>query len=167
MKNIAEYPFTAAQFTALSEEDRQTVLAVAEYLTGSNTEISDESLSEALNLMKATDGCVPQEEIDEDPVAPIRRKFAAVYQTAMELAEAELTQKGFKKREHFNFSLIIDASFEHATQLCIVDYDKPICYLHEWCKAWHFQFAMLADLAKEVLAAKTALVNRATEINKT
>ncbi len=50
-------------------------------------DISDEALSEALNLMKPTEGCVPLEEVDDDPVAPIRRKFAAVYQPAMELAE--------------------------------------------------------------------------------
>jgi hypothetical protein len=73
MKNIAECPFTAAQFTALTAVEREVILAVADYLTGSTIEITDEGLSEALNLMKETEGCVPQEEVDEDPVAPIRR----------------------------------------------------------------------------------------------
>src|SRR5260370_6703786 len=114
MKTDTEHPFTAVEFNGLSEEERQAVLAVAEYLTGSKVDISDEALSEALNLMEPTEGCVPQEEVDEDPVAPIRRKFAAVYQTAAELAESELKQKGFKKGEQFNFCLTIDASFEHA-----------------------------------------------------
>jgi hypothetical protein len=166
MKIDTEYPFTAVQFNSLSEEESKAILAVADYLNGSTIKISDEELSEALNLMKPTQGCVTQEEADEDSVSPIRRKFAAVYRTAIELAEAELTQKGFEKPEHFNFCLIIDASFEHATQLSIVDPEKPICYLYEWCKAWHFQFATLADLAKEVLSAKATLVARVMELNK-
>jgi len=87
MKIDTEHPFTVAQFNALNQEDRQAILAVVDYLTGSKVDISDEALSEALNLMKPTEGCVPLEEVDDDPVAPIRRKFAAVYQPAMELAE--------------------------------------------------------------------------------
>ena len=51
MKNETEYPFTAAQYNALGEAERQAVLAVAEYLTSSTTEITDEDLSMALNLM--------------------------------------------------------------------------------------------------------------------
>ena len=150
----------------MSQEERQTVLAVAEYLTGntgSSIEISDEELSSSLNLMKTTEGCIPQEEIDGDVVAPIRRKFAAVYGTAMELAEAELEKKGLKDRKDFNFCLVIEASYEDTTHVAVVDYDKPICYLHEWDKAWHFQFGNLADLARAVLAAKTALVNKVAE----
>jgi hypothetical protein len=165
MKNDPEHPFTAAQFNALNEEERQAVLAVAEYLTSSTAEITDDDLSSALNLMKETEGCVPREEIDNDLVAPIRRKFAAVYQTAMEMAEAELKKNGLKDRQHFNFCLIIEPDYEDTTHVAVVDYDKPICYLHEWSKARHFQFANLADLAKAVLAAKTAMVNKVTEFN--
>jgi hypothetical protein len=160
-----EYPFTAEQFNELNQEERQVILAVADYLTGTNLEITDQGLSEALNLMKPTEGSIPPDEADEDPVEPIRRKFAAVYRTAIELAEAELKQKGFTRPEQFNFCLVIDASFEHATQLTIVDGKKPICYLYEWRKAWHFQFADLAELAKAVLAAKATLVNRVVEFN--
>ncbi len=165
MKNDTEHPFTAAQFNALSEEERQAVLAVAEYLTSSTTEITDDDLSSALNLMRETEGCVPQEEIDNDSFTPIRRKFAAIYQTAMEMAEAELKKQGLKDRQHFNFCLVIEPSYEDTTHVAIVDYDKPICYLHEWSKAWHFQFADLAELAKAVLAAKIALANKVTELN--
>lgn len=165
MKNDTEHPFTAAQFNALSEEERQAVQAVAQYLTSSTTEITDEELSSALNLMRETEGCVPQEEIDNALFTPIRRKFAAVYQTAMEMAEAELKTKGLKDRQHFNFCLVIEPSCEDTTHVAVVDYDKPICYLHEWSKAWHFQFPNLADLAKAVIAAKAALVNKATEFN--
>jgi hypothetical protein len=165
MKNGAEFPFTAAQFNALTEEERLAVLAVAEYLTSSSTDITDEDLSSALNLIRETEGCVPQEEIDNDLFTPIRRKFSAVYQTAMEMAEAELKTKGLKDRQHFNFCLVIEPRCEDTTRVAVVDYDKPICYLQESSKAWHFQFANLADLAKAVLAAKTALVNKVTEFN--
>src|SRR5258708_7600365 len=165
IKADPEHPFTAAQFNALSEEERQAVLAVAEYLTSSTTPITDDDLSTALNLMRETEGCVPQEEIDENLLALIRRKFAAIYQTAMEMAEAELKTKGLKERQHFNFCLVIEPSCEDTTHVAVVDYDKPVCYLHEWSKAWHFQFAKLAELAKAVLTAKTALVNNAMELN--
>ena len=165
MTGDSNHPFTAEQFNALSQEERQTVLVVAEYLTGntgSSIEISDEELSSALNLMKTTEGCIPQE-IDGDVIAPIRRKCAAVYGTAMEMAEAELERKGLKDRKDFNFCLVIEASYEDTTHVGVVDYDKPICYLHEWNKAWHFQFGNLADLAGAVLAAKATLVNKVTE----
>src|SRR5882724_12563070 len=117
-----EHPFTAAQFHVLTEDERQAVFAVAEYLTTSMIDISDEQLSEALNLMKPCEGCVPSEEIDENLLNTVRRKFAAVYQTALELAEAELKQRGFESRKQFNFSLIIDPSYEHLTRIAIVDH---------------------------------------------
>jgi len=165
MKEKSEYPFTVEQFNKLTEEERGAVLAVAEYLIGSIIDVSDENLSAALNLMKESEGCVPQEEVDGDPLAPVRRKFAAVYQTAMEMAEAELQKRGLKDRQHFNFCLVIEPSYEDSTHVAVVDYDKPNCYLHEWSKAWHFQFANLAALAAAVLSAKTALVNKVTELN--
>ncbi len=164
MTETIEYTFTAAQFNALTEEERQAILAVAEYLTGSMSDISDEQLSEALNLMKPCEGCFPSQEVDENLLNTVRRKFAAVYQTALELAEAELKQRGFEPRKQFNFSLVIDSSYEHLTRIAIVDHDRPICYLHEWSKAWHFQFADLAQLARTVVSSKVALVNKVTEL---
>ena len=138
MRIDTEYLFTTVQFNTLSEEEHQAVLAVAEYLTSSTTEITYEDLSTALNLMRPSEGGVPFEEIDTDVLVAVRRKFAAVYQPAMELAEAELKQKGFKEREHFNFCLVIEPSHEDTTHVAMVDYDKPVCYLHEWSKPWHF-----------------------------
>jgi hypothetical protein len=88
---------------------------VAEYLTSTTTEITDEDLSTALNLMRPSEGGVPFEVIDTNVRVAVRRKFAAVYQTAMELAEAELKQKGFKERDHFNFCLVIEPSDEDTT----------------------------------------------------
>ncbi len=165
MKAKTVYPFTAAQFKALTEEERKAVLAVAEYLTSSTIDISDEQLSEALNLMKPAEGCVPSEEADGDLLNTVRRKFAAVYQTAMELAQAELKQRGFEPRKHFNFSPVIEPSYEDSTRVAIVDYDRPMCYLHEWSKAWHFKFANLAELAGAVLSTKVALVSKVIEFN--
>src|SRR6266436_8596320 len=160
MTETIEYPFTAAQFNALTEEERRAVLAVAEYLTGTMSDISDEQLSEALNLMKPCEGCVPSEEVDENLLNTVRRKFAAIYQTAIELAEAELKQQGFESRKHFNFALVIDPSYEHMTRITIVDHDRPICYLHEWIKPWHFKFANLTELAGAVLSVKVVLVRK-------
>lgn len=165
MTTDTEYAFTAEQFNSLTEEERQAVLAVAEYLTSSMIDISDEQLSEALNLMKPAEGCVPTEEADEELLHTVRRKFAAVYQTALDLAQVELKQHGFEPRKHFNFSLIIEPSYEGSTQVAIVDYDRPICYLYEWSKAWHYNFTNLAELAGAVLSAKVVLVRKVTEFN--
>src|SRR6266511_5764395 len=165
MKTELEYPFTEKQFNALAEEESQAVLAVAEYLTGSTIDVSDEGLSNALNLMKESEGCVPTEETADDLLSSVRRKFAAVYQVAMELAEADLKMRGFEACNHFNFCLVIDPSYEDATHVVLVDYDKPICYLHEWGKAWQVGFENLAELAGEVLSAKVALVNKVEEFN--
>lgn len=166
MKNDPEYPFTAAQFNALSEEECQAVLAVADYLTSTTTEITDEDLSMALNLMKPSKGGVPFEEIDTNVLLAVRRKFAAVYQPALDLAQAELKQRGFKEREHFNFCLVIEPSHEDMTYVAVVDYDKPVSYLHEWSKPWHFSFENLAQLAEAVLTAKANLVARVMELCK-
>jgi len=164
MKPQCEYPFTARQFEALAEEGRRAVQAVAQYLTGSAIERSDQALSDALNLMKPSEGCVPSEEVGDDLLTSVRRKFAAVYQAAIELAEAELRKRGLERRRHFNFCLVIEPSYEDATHVVIVDYDKPICYLHEWNKAWHVGFSSLAALAKAVLSAKTIVVRRVKDL---
>jgi hypothetical protein len=166
MKTESEYPFTAEQFRALTEEQCQAVLAVAEYLTSHTTEITDEDLSMALNIMRVGQGSVPDEEIDTDLLQAVRRKFAAVYQTAMELAEAQLKKQGLKDRQDFNFCLVIEPSYEDATHIAVVDYDRPTCYLLEWSKAWHFCFENLAELADAVLTAKAAMVGRVMELNK-
>ena len=165
-KTTTAYPFTAKQFNALNPEQRQAVLAVAEYLTSRTIDVSDKELSDALNLMKPAEGCVPFEEAGDDLLASIRRKFAAVYEVALELAEAELKQRGFESRQHFSFCLIIEPSWEDTTHVAIVDFARPICYLHEWSKAWHLGFASLSALAQAVLSAKATLVSKVEECNR-
>ncbi|MGH7972624.1 MAG: hypothetical protein ACREIC_28255 [Limisphaerales bacterium] len=160
METEDKSPFTAAQFHGLTREQQQAVMAVGEYLTSKQVEISDEGLGQSLNLLRPCPGCVPPEEADEDLRAAIRRKFGAIYGVAMEVAEAELRRKGFRDREAFSFCLVIEPSHEDATHVAVVDYNKPVCYLHEWSKAWHFGFATLAELAGAVLTAKAAIINR-------
>ena len=154
MKAKHQYPFTAEQFNSLPQEGRQAVLAVAEYLTSSSIEISDAGLSSALNLMKKSEGCVPREEIGDDILQTIRRKFCAVFEIAVELAEADLKKRGLEERREFNFCLVSDPSFDADTHVAVLDYDKPFCYLHEWCEARDFSFSDVSKLAKAVLTAK-------------
>lgn len=163
MKKNVPTSFTVKQFKALAEEQRRAILAVSEYLTSEIPEISDQGLSGSLNLLKPSKGRAARKEIGDDLPATIRRKFAAVYETALELAEAELKEQGFEDTKDFGFCLVIEPSCEDTTHVAIVDYRKPICYLHEWSKAWHFSFSNLAELAQAVLGAKSALVNKVLE----
>jgi hypothetical protein len=164
MKTNTEYTFTAEQYQALTPEQRGVIEAVAEYLSGSSmsagNNLTDEEITNTFNLLKPCAGCVPSEEASEDLLNTIRTKFGAVYEVAMELAEAEL--KG-KKITDFNFCRVTDPSYEDATHVAVLDYDKPICYLHEWTKAWHLGFATLAELAGTVLQVKKQLVEKVVE----
>src|SRR5205823_1597055 len=153
MKTKIETVFTRKQYDGLSEEQKQAIEAVAEYLTGESLAdgpaLASEEIAGTFNLLKASPGCVPPEEAGEELEQTIRRKFGAVFQVGMELAEAELTKAGKKERKDFNFCMVVDPSYEDTTHVAIVDYDKPICYLHEWSKAWHVGFSNLAELADE------------------
>jgi len=168
MKTETEYPFTVAQLEALSEEQLQAIEAVAEYLSaGSLTEeavLTDEGISSVFNLLKMSDGCVPSEEIDAHLLNTIRKKFCAVYEIGMELAEADLKTKGMTD---FSFCILVEPSYEDATHVAILDYNKPVCYLHEWTKAWHLGFPSLADLADAVLLVKRNVIEKVTAFSKT
>jgi hypothetical protein len=162
IESETEYPFTAEQLTALTKPQRQAIEAVAEYLTGNTLTANqtDEEISDTFNLLKPCKGCVPIEEVGEDLLTTIRQKFGAVYQVGMELAEGELKQRNFT---NFKFCLVVDPSYEDTTHVVILDYDKPICYLHEWTKAWHLSFRTLEDLANAVMAVKKSLVEKVTK----
>jgi hypothetical protein len=162
----SESSFTAEQFNALTPGQRQVIQAVAEYLTGNAmtaANVTDEDLSTTFNLLKSCDGCVPSEEAGEDLLNTIRKKFGAVYQVGTELAEAELKEK---KITDFNFCYVADPSYEDATHIAVLDYNKPICYLHEWSKAWHLGFETLRDLAGAVLVVKKNLVEKVAEFTR-
>jgi hypothetical protein len=159
IESETEYPFTAEQLKALTEPQRQAIEAVAEYLTGDTLTANqtDEEITGTFNLLKPCKGCVPSEEAGEDLLNTIRKKLGAVYQVGMELAEGELKQRNYT---HFKFCMVVDPSYEDTTHVVILDYDKPICYLHEWTKAWHLGFQTLGELADAVLVVKKNLVEK-------
>jgi hypothetical protein len=161
MKTATEYPFTVDQYKALTKEQQQALEAVAGYLCSlavpTGTDLTDAELTSIFNLMKPCEGCAPPEECDEDMLTVICKKFGAVYEVGLELAEAELKQKSFSD---FSFCMVVDPSFEDATHVAIVDYHKPICHLHEWIKPWNFTFSNLKDLADAVLSVRNRLVER-------
>ena len=97
IESETEYPFTADQLKALTKPQRQAIEAVAEYLTGNTLTANqtDEEISGTFNLLKPCKGCVPSEEAGEDLLNAIRKKFGAVYQVGMELAEGELKQRNY------------------------------------------------------------------------
>jgi hypothetical protein len=166
MKTENSYPFSLQKLNALTPEQRQAFEALAEYLTRNTTtaaNLTDEDLSGTFNLLKPCDGCVPSQEAGEDLLNTIRKKFGAVYQVGMELAEKTLKEK---KITDFNFCYVADPSYEDATHIAVVDYNKPICYLHEWTKAWHLGFETLRDLAGAVLVVKKNLVEKVVEFTK-
>ena len=159
IESETEYPFTAEQLKALTEPQRQAIEAVAEYLTGDTLTANqtDEEITGTFNLLKPCKGCVPSEEAGKDLLNTIRKKFGAVYQVGMELAEEELKERNFT---HFKFCLVTDPSYEDTTHIAIMDYEKSICYRHEWTKAWHLGFQTLGDLADAVLVVKKSLVEK-------
>lgn len=155
-------PFTRKQYDLLTEEQRTVLDPVAEYLKGETltrlVNPTDEELSEIFNLLKVSCGCVPEEEIGDQVSSAIRKKFSAVYQTALTLAEAELRERKLKPLKDYNFCLVVEP--EDVTHIVIIDSTRPLCYLHEERKAWHFHFETLSALAEEVLRVKKHLVEQ-------
>jgi hypothetical protein len=158
-----EYPFTADQYKTLVPEQRQAIEAVADYLTGSGVptgaNFTDEEITSTYNLLKPCEGCVPPEEVEGDLLTVIRKKFGAVYEVGLELAEAELKQQNITD---FSFCMVVDPSYEDATHVANVDYHKPICHLHEWIKPWNLSFDSVAKLADAILSVKDRLVKKIT-----
>lgn len=162
-----ETVYTLEQLQDLSQDQKTVLAAVAEYLT--STPLALESLNNALldeifNLFKPCRGCVPEDQVDEDLLNTIRLKFAAVYQVGVELAEAELKSRTPPAAGRFGFHAVIQPSYEDATQVVIVDYDRPVCYLRESAKAWQFHFATLAELADEVIRVRDHLVSQVQQL---
>ncbi|MCX6908355.1 MAG: hypothetical protein NTY01_09975 [Verrucomicrobia bacterium] len=154
------YPFTVGQLNALNREQREAVEAVVEYLSDFplSDDPTDEEISTSLNLLKTCESNIPPEEFDGDILETIRRKFSAVFCVGVELADQELTQRGFSQFGQFSFCPVIEPCFDDASHVVIVDYNLPVCYLHEWHKAWCFHFSNLEELAEAVLNVKNRLV---------
>lgn len=151
--------YTASQYRTLTTAEKAILVYVNDYLHGNKLEAqTDEEWTEAFNLMRPCSGCVPPEEIGDSVEKTIRNKFGAVYWTAAELAELELAKKDHKPRVDFSFCLVVDASFEDATHVAILDFKRPACYLHDWAKAWAFNFETLGDLVEAVITARNEIV---------
>ena len=169
MEKEPEYKFTAAQYAALSDEEKKAIHKVAEYLLDDELKVlDDETLSETFNILRPCGGCVPDEEIGEDLLSDIRRKFACVYSSALDLATQKLEQS-FWSRKDFSFELVIDPSWEDATTIAVTDYDndeRPFCYFEDSWKAWGFEFEGLKEIATEVLRARDEIVSRFVSLAK-
>ena len=155
MKPETECPYTTNQFNALSEEQREAVQSIAEYLNGDFlvAPVTDEEIGTTFNLFKPCDGAVPSEEIDGDIIRTIRRKFNAIFFVAAEWAERQIKEADRSNSRH-RFWTVVDADYEDGTHIAIVDDTGTRCYLHEWHKAWHYHFETLAELADEVIRIK-------------
>jgi hypothetical protein len=161
-----ECAYTAEQFRRLTEAQKAALAATAKYLSRDSPaleSLDDEELDDVFNLLQPCPGCVPEEEIDDELLRVIRRKFAAVYWTAVELASEELTRRGLKSDHDFNLCLIIDPDYDDFTIITVVDPDKSVCYLYEGHEARHFGFGTLARLAEAVLGIQRLLVERVAQ----
>ena len=85
------------------------------------TTTDDETLQSTFNILRPCDGCLHEEEIGEDLLADIRRKFACVYYAAIERAENQLKTRGLHLHDDFSFCLVIDPCYENSTHIAIVD----------------------------------------------
>jgi hypothetical protein len=163
--------YSAAHFRALSEEEQDSLQRAAEHLTGSRLEaIDDEILAATFNILRPTDGCLPDDEIGDDLIGDVRRKFACLYYPAVQLAEEQLAANGLRRFDDFAFCLDVDPSYEGTTHVAVVDLEhsrRPYCYFHHYAKPWHFSFENLKDIAQEVLRAKQIIVTTFLHLKQT
>ena len=162
MPTTETHLFTLEQWQALNEEQKAAVEAVAiqlsDYGLTEQGEMTDELISTTLNLLRPCTGCVPDNEIALREI--ITEKFSAVFDPCIQLAEQELNRRGVRQFEHYSFCLIVQPSIRDATHIVIMDYQRPVCYLHEWIKGCHFHFSSLAALADKVLSLRDQLVEK-------
>jgi hypothetical protein len=159
-----DYPFTADQYKALTPERREVIEAVADHLAGSGVpngeDLDDEEITWTFNLLKPCEGAVQPEEIEGDLLAVIHKKFGAVHEVALKMAEAELKRQNYSD---FGFCLLVDPCCQNATHVVVVDHHKAICHLHEVINPCDLSFDSLAKLADAVLGVKNRLVERITK----
>jgi hypothetical protein len=161
MTDTNEPIYTETQYNSLSPDEQKILHEVATHLTGEPITPDDESLQSTFNILRPCEGCLPDEEIGDDLLADIRRKFACVYYTAIERAENELKTRGLHLHDDFSFCLVIDPCYENSTHVAVVDLwpdIRPFCYFHDYAKAWHFSFASLKDIAHEVTRAEKIIL---------
>ena len=155
--------YTLEQWLSLTPDQKRAVRAVGEFLAWgpfNEAEISDDKLCEIFNVVRCARGCVPYEEIGDDPYAAVRSKFACIYQPALDLARRELMERGVSVAQRFRVALVIEARIDEVCSVVILNVLHPCYYLHEEKKAWKFSFITLADIADEVLRIKAHLLRQ-------
>ena len=162
MRDRKTTTYTEAQYKKLKPEQKEALHEVGKYLTGEEvTSADDETLALTFGILRPCDGCIPEEEIGDDLLAAIRRKFACVYYAATERAEKKLKAQGLRFYDDHAFCLVVDPCYENSTHVAVVDLRpemRPFCYFHDYSKAWHFSFANLKDIAREVLRAEKIIL---------
>src|SRR5882724_6968514 len=117
MLDTTEPIYTEAQYNSLTPAEQKILHEVATHLTAEPIPVDEESLQITFNILRPCDGCIPEEELGEDLLADIRRKFACVYYTAIERAENQLTTRGLRFHDDFSFCLVIDPCYENSTHV--------------------------------------------------
>src|SRR5438093_297677 len=85
------HDFSSTHYASLSELEQAILRELAKHLSGEDLDpAADASLHSTFNILRPCDGCLPDEEIGDDLLSDIRRKFACVYYTAIERAENQL-----------------------------------------------------------------------------
>lgn len=149
--------FTRAQWDALLQDERRAVDAVCAGLRDGplprDVELTDAFLSTALNLLRPATNA---EENDGDFTWHLQRKFRAIYQAGLTLAEGVLARHGKKPVQDYSFLLLIEADASGTAQVVVFDPNAPRRYLHERTDA--MVFASLPAIAAKVLDVRHTLV---------
>src|SRR6266481_127499 len=149
-----DHDYSPAHYATLSELEQTVLQEVATHLTGEPVDPADaDGLALTFNILRPCDGCLPEEEIGEDLLEDIRRKFSCIYYTAVERVEVNLTAEGLRFYDDHSFCLVTDPCYQDSTHVAVVDLRpeiRPFCYFHEYTKAWHFSFASLKEITQEV-----------------
>src|SRR5258708_5111363 len=158
MSEELDCDYSATHYASLSELECAVLQRVAMHLTGERIDKPDDDvLATSFNILRPCEGCLPDDEIGEDLLSDIRRKFSCIYYPAIERVEDALRAEGLRFYDDFSFCLVIDPDYEDSTHVAVVDLRpevRPFCYFHEYAKAWHVSFATLKEIADEVLCAE-------------
>jgi hypothetical protein len=152
-KSPTEYPLTSNQYKALAPEQQQAINTVAEYLSGDKftAQPTDQEISSTLTLLKPG-----AEEYCDDPLN-VQMKCGAIYEVALELAQAELKRRNVS---NCDLRLVLAARCNEVTQVAVVARHKPICYLYEAVNACDLCYDQLDHLANAIIGVKNRLVER-------
>lgn len=139
--------FSRKSYLALSNRDRD-IIDAARYRNGRDGKYEPDDL----HILEDGNGCVPQDEVGEDLLLDIRRKFDIIYGTATRLAERKA------KKPPYTIDIVIDSSFEDRT--CVVIYhQKQVLYDYS-AKAWNVHFDSLKAVVSEISRVRDNIVSQ-------